>query len=153
MGMNHNRVGLLLSRYVDHELEDHERTAIDRHLSECSSCREQLQEYQSVSRCLAIPAPIEAAPYLWTRTRQKVLDSMRPANQGLLARLRPVLVPVAAAALVVIALVTGFQLTRTVSQGKRQMEIQAINPEPGDGTAPVLQEVVPPDTLNEDSLN
>jgi len=72
---------------------------------------------------------------------------------GLMARLRPALVPVAAAALVVMALVTGFQLTRTVSQGKRQMEIQAINQDFGDGTAPVLQQIVPDDTLDEDSLN
>jgi anti-sigma factor RsiW len=151
MGMNHNRVGLLLSRYVDRELEDHERSGLESHLKDCASCREQLQEYQAVSSCLAIPAPIEAAPYLWTRTRQMVLDSSRQV--GLMARLRPVLVPVAAAALVVIALVTGFQLTRTVSQGKRQAEIQAINPEFGDGTAPVLQEIVPPDTTNQDSLN
>ena len=94
---------------------------------------------------------LEAAPYLWTRTRQAIQDSIQPV--GLMARLRPVLVPIAGAALVVAALVTGFQLTKTVSQGKRQMEIQAINPEFGDGTAPVLQEIVPPDTLNEDSLN
>ena len=151
MGINHKRVGLLLSRYVDQELKDHERSFFELHLKECASCREQLQEYQSVSRCLAISAPIEAAPYLWTRTRQAIQDSMRPV--GLMARLRPALVPIAGAALVVAALVTGFQLTRTVSQGKRQMEIQAINPDFGDGTAPVLQEVVPDDTLDEDSLN
>jgi len=70
-----------------------------------------------------------------------------------MARLRPALVPIAGAALVVIALVTGFQLTRTVSQGKRQMEIQAINQDFGDGTAPVLNQVAPPDTLDKDSLN
>jgi predicted anti-sigma-YlaC factor YlaD len=124
---------------------------LELHLKECVSCRDQLQEYQSVSRCLAISAPIEAAPYLWTRTRQAIQDSMQPV--GLMARLRPALVPVAAAALVVMALVTGFQLTRTVSQGKRQMEIQAINQDFGDGTAPVLQQIVPDDTLDEDSLN
>jgi anti-sigma factor RsiW len=151
MGVNHKRVGLLLSRYVDQELKDHERSGIELHLKECSSCREQLQEYQSVSRCLAISAPIDAAPYLWTRTRQAIQDSARQV--GLMARLRPALVPIAGAALVVIALVTGFQLTRTVSQGKRQMEIQAINQDFGDGTAPVLNQVAPPDTLDKDSLN
>jgi len=151
MGVNHRRVGLLLSRYVDRDLNDHERSGLELHLKECVSCRDQLQEYQSVSRCLAISAPIEAAPYLWTRTRQAIQDSMQPV--GLMARLRPALVPVAAAALVVMALVTGFQLTRTVSQGKRQMEIQAINQDFGDGTAPVLQQIVPDDTLDEDSLN
>jgi anti-sigma factor RsiW len=147
------REKLLLSRYVDHELNDHERSGFELHLKECSACRVQLQEYELLNRCLAVPAPLEAAPYLWTRTRQRVLDRMQPSRGGLLVRLRPVLIPLAGVALVVLVLVTGFQLSRTITLGKRDAEIQAINPEFGDGTAPVLQEVVPADTLDQDSLN
>jgi len=151
MGMNHKQEGLLLSRYVDSELKDHERSAFEQHLRACAACREQLQEYEALNQCLAVPAIIDVPPYLWTRIRQGVQDTMRPEPSGLFARLRPVLIPVAGAALVVLALVTGVQLSRTISKGRRTAEIQAIN-SPEQTTAPAAQ-LLPTDTLPTDSLN
>jgi hypothetical protein len=76
---------------------------------------------------------------------------MKPAPNGLLARLRPVLISLAGATLVVLALVTGVQLSRTISKGRRTAEIQAINT-PEQTTAPAAQQL-PTDTLPEDTLN
>jgi anti-sigma factor RsiW len=151
MGMNHKQERPLLSRYVDQELKGHERSAFEQHLRECASCREQLQEYEALDRCLAVPVAIEAPPYLWTRIRQGVLDTRKREPVGLLARLRPVLVPMAGAALVVMALVTGVQLSRTINNGRRTAEIQAIN-NPEQTTAPAAQQL-PDDTLPRDTLD
>jgi anti-sigma factor RsiW len=151
MGVIHKQERFLLSRYVDQELKDHERSAFVQHLRECASCREQLQEYEALNQCLAVPVAIEAPSYLWTRIRQSVQDTMKPEPSGLFARLRPILIPVAGAALVVLALVTGVQLSRTISRGRRTAEIQAIN-NPEQTTAPANQ-LLPDDTLPKDTLN
>jgi anti-sigma factor RsiW len=147
----HRLKRLLLSRYVDHELRDHERLAFERHLKACARCRVQLHEYEALGRCLAVPVEIEAPPYLWTRIRQGVQDTLKPEPRGLLVRLRPVLIPLAGAALVVLALVTGVELSRTMSTGRRTAEIQAIN-SPEQTTAPAAQQL-PNDTLSEDTLD
>ncbi len=151
MGMNHKQERPLLSRYVDQELKAHERSAFEQHLMKCASCREQLKEYEALNRCLAVPVAIEAPPYLWTRIRQGVLDTRKPEPVGLLARLRPALVPMAGAALVVMALVTGVQLSRTINKGRRTAEIQAIN-NPEQTTAPANQ-LLPDDTLPKDTFD
>lgn len=151
MGVTHKHIGLLLSRYVDHELNDHERSAFEQHLRECAPCCAQLQEYEALGRCLVAPVAIEAPPYLWTRIRQGVQDTMKSHRNGLLVWLRPALVPLAGVALVVLALVTGIELSRTISTGRRAAEIEAIN-SPEQTTEPATQQL-PNDTLPQDTLD
>ena len=151
MGVTHKHKRLLLSRYVDHELDDHERSAFEQHLKECASCREQLQEYEALGRCLVALVAIEPPPYLWTRIRQGVQDTMKSQPNGLLARLRPALIPLAGVALVVLALVTGIELSRTISTGRRTAEIEAIN-SPEQTTEPATQQL-PNDTLPLDTFD
>ena len=140
MGANCKNFGLLLSRYADAEVTDRERTAVDCHVGQCPACRQRLEGYRSVDQLLVMPALIAAEPYLWTRIRQQsvmpqvALRRVRPAS--VLARLRPVLIPIAGAALVVIGLVIGSQLSKTVTLASRQATVQAINPEPDESNLP-----------------
>lgn len=135
--------GMFLSRYADRTLPASTQAAIERHLGVCPACQHRLAQYRLLDQILVAPAPIEAAPYLWTRTRQQLADLRGQEPKGIFARLRPVLVPVAGAALAVLALVLGLQVNQTIDRTSRQVEIQAINLEPEEGSVPASQPQLP----------
>jgi len=153
MGMSCNSIKSILSRHADRELGGREQTQVEMHIHDCPACAAQLQEYYALNSLLAAPEPISPSPWLWTRIRQLLIDSEASRRVSVFARLRPVLIPVAGAALVVLAIVTAGQLSRTITVGSRDTMVQNINSQPDEGNVPVQDQGIPPESQEEDTLD
>ena len=46
--MNHKKLQLMLSAFVDKELDENEMSAVREHLDSCAACRKRLQELRSI---------------------------------------------------------------------------------------------------------
>ena len=110
--MNHTRAQELLSPFLEGDLADAERVAVEAHLAGCAGCAEELGFLRdTVSRLRRLPAP-EPPPFLETRVMARIeAGEARPS--GFWRWLAPASVPViaapyaaAAAALAVFAFAT-----------------------------------------------
>jgi len=137
---------------VDNELSDHEKTQLEHHTHICPSCAAELQGYLAINRLLVPPEPIEASPWLWTRIRQRLSDSGEARRVSVFARLRPILIPVAGVAAVVIAVITAGQLTQTINVSSRNAAVETVNLQREDATTPVWNQSVVPDSAEDDTL-
>jgi len=142
----------LLSRYADRELGADDVRRVDDHVRSCSQCRQALDEYRQLNGFLTAPVPIEPSPYIWQRIRRGVMAARERKPVGILARLRPLLIPLAGAAVLGVVVFTASQLSQSITRAGQEATIQSINPQPEEGSVPVTQEsipVTPDDTLNE----
>ncbi len=70
--MNHSRAHDLLSAYLEHDLGDAERAAVDAHLAACAMCAGDLAELRSTVELLRrLPDP-EPPPFLATRVMARI---------------------------------------------------------------------------------
>jgi len=155
MGTICNSVSLLLSKQADGELNDLETRRLTLHLGSCGACAGRQAEYQALNELLLAPEPILAPPYLWTRVRAAIIrrPEVKPGVWETLARrLRPAMIPLAAAAVVALAVITSSQLSRTIAVNSRDAAAKAVNIEPEESNVPVLIPDVPADTA-QDSLD
>src|ERR671915_1693756 len=126
--MSEDRFGNLLGPYVLGELTPEEERELERHLEECSSCRDELRVVWGIHNALREAAAGEPPPDLkaLTLARAKGESSTR-------SRLRwTVWVPVAAALLV--AAVLGFGLLRSIIDGPSEgvpLTATSLAPEAG----------------------
>lgn len=75
--MSHRKMQSHLLLYVDGELTDRERTAVDRHLSECADCRAYLSRLKSVWQAEP-PRPRTPPSYLWARVEAGIRGQVAP---------------------------------------------------------------------------
>ncbi|HXG63004.1 MAG TPA: zf-HC2 domain-containing protein [Planctomycetota bacterium] len=108
---------LLLSRYVDGELSPEERARVEEHVGGCGECRELLALFQRHENLLADALSADAfgdavVASVMASLRKEAPPVARPVEEGLgdWLRARPV-VPLAAAALFVVGLVTLLSMT------------------------------------------
>ncbi len=109
----------LLSGYLDGELDRERRVQVERHLKECAHCRDELDELRRLDqqvRTLAVEEP--SREFIFSANR-RIMEKLKRRPRFSLFRLSPILVPVAAAALVLILLVNIQQPTRLVSLDDR----------------------------------
>ena len=109
----------------------------------CPACAEALKHYQALNSLLVAPAPIEPDPYLWTKVRQAVTARRQARPRSVFARLRPILVPLAGVALVLIAIFTACQLSRTITRTAQERSLRAVNVQPEDERPAVLESIPP----------
>lgn len=108
---------MLLSRYVDGELSAEERTRVEDHVGSCAECRELLALFQRHENLLADALSGDAfgeavVSSVMAAIRKEPPPVARPVDEGLgeWLRARP-LVPLAAASLFVVGLVTLLSMT------------------------------------------
>lgn len=113
----------LLPLYVLGSLNADELEAVERHLSHCARCRQQVEQARQTTQLLAYLAPPQPVP---ARVRHKLRTSLRPSPltvplRGLIRR------PAVAAALIasILALLFGWQLADQ-QRATRQSAQQAL---------------------------
>lgn len=96
----------MLSAYIDGELSDADRQAVEEHLATCDSCKQALMEIRAVKIALQSLPQVEPPAELHVR----IMQNLKPAREGLFDRLSHRVsgwtvrqwVPVAAAAMVLV---------------------------------------------------
>ena len=173
----HDEVAALLGAYALDAVDPDEAAAIEAHLESCPRCRDELRNHREVTGWLSY-AGQEAPPGLWDKVMVEVRgDQAPPAGSGPAvvgpspARRRPVgrdwVIPVVAAAAVVIVALLAIQVTRLqnrtdhlsreISQMANQPTMATVNAalavpgarqvtlRPATGSAPSVDAVILPD--------
>lgn len=91
-----------LSVYIDNELTEQEKTALDGHLAGCAECREELMAMRAAGEAVKAVPEVTLSPDFRARFWQKVRESVPIRTVWERVTLRCIPVPVALAALVVI---------------------------------------------------
>ncbi|MEO0108656.1 MAG: zf-HC2 domain-containing protein [candidate division WOR-3 bacterium] len=125
-----------LLRYADRELDDTQRRTLEKHLSSCPRCTALVSEYQEVDALLVTPEPIPVGPDVWAGIRRRITQPAQTRAIRIPARLLPrYVLPLAAAALVVLAVFTARMLQETITHGTQQAIIESVNLPTEDGRA------------------
>jgi anti-sigma-K factor RskA len=111
--MTEHRWTELAAPYALGSLDREERAELERHLETCASCRAEVQSLREVSGLLAHAAPPAAPP---AELRERVLREARQVRP-LMPRRRAIL-PWAAAAAVVLAILGGFGYWRAANEAR-----------------------------------
>ncbi len=88
-----------LSSWLDGELAEAERQAVDRHVETCPACRLELDRLRADRQVLVSASRPEEPPFLAARVMAEIRSTRRAPARGLLRR---ALVPVAAALLIAV---------------------------------------------------
>ena len=107
-----------LSAYVDGELSQPDASLIDRHLADCSSCRQAVERLSAVYDLLGQDRQMIRDPYLAARVRARLQESDWYTKAG--ARAAGLFAP----ATVVIGLILGFFLGSNLSASIMDRESQ-----------------------------
>jgi len=106
-----------LSAYLDGELPEQERAAIEGHLRQCAECRLEAKNLTAVSDMLGVLEGIEPEPYFTLRLKQR-LTNQKP--KGLARWVRQILIPAGASAAGILALLFGMVLGKAIDYERNQ---------------------------------
>jgi predicted anti-sigma-YlaC factor YlaD len=77
--MNCKKVEMFLSKSLDGLLTDEEKSSLNSHLAECSSCRKKESEYAFIAETLGGKDFPEVSPYFWERLQPRLKESRKYA--------------------------------------------------------------------------
>jgi hypothetical protein len=120
----------LLCDYVDGTLADAQRSLVERHLSECASCRSLVADARAALEFVVRTPPVEPPPELVTRILFQIPTStqVRTGILGVLAaRLRPLLQPRFAMGMAM-TILSFSMLGRFAGLGPRQLSPAELHP-------------------------
>ena len=120
----------VLGAYLDGELPDDQRAAVENHVKDCGDCAaslDELRRLEELVRGAPLPPVAEAE---WAATWGKVAARLEPFRPRLLPRLRWVLAPLAAAALLAAAIGVWQMAARTSAPAPRAI-VEVIEPAEG----------------------
>lgn len=128
----------LLSAYLDGELNEQEKAAVEAHLDKCSTCQEVLIALRGINENVKKGILAEPSADFFLTLNRRVVDKIRSAPRRSLIRFAPVFAPVAAAILIFIVLIEISPSKRIVSLTDRvtfqevapRQEVQVSIPEP-----------------------
>jgi predicted anti-sigma-YlaC factor YlaD len=105
-----------LSAFLDNELKEEEARLIREHLKECTGCAEELRAVSSVWDFVETAEGIEPSPYFWTRLSAKIArqEKERSLRWGFWRKWIFNPIPVAAAAALILGLLLGHFVGRTL---------------------------------------
>ena len=129
----------LIGKLRDGLLDDVERTTLEKHLEQCTACREEVRDLNEAEHLLKdafqpITSPEEAAEQVLTRLQSARPSHAERSRTGMSGRLHGWRMVTAAAALLVLGIMVGFGASRALSSewplGLRQspvnMEVAAL---------------------------
>lgn len=128
-----------LSAYLDEELNEQERTAVERHLAGCPRCREALNALRAADESVRQDVYEEPSPEFMLALNRRIRDRIAPARKRYLLRFAPVFAPAAAAIVIFIVLTDASASRKIVSISDRvaykelapRQAVQLSVPEPG----------------------
>ncbi len=94
----------LLSGYLDGALDEKQKTAVEKHLKECQSCRQELEELRRLDEYIKSQEVEEPSRDFVFALNRRVMEKIRRKPRPFLMRLTPVFAPAAIALLVLIVL-------------------------------------------------
>lgn len=109
----------LLSGYLDGELDRAQKEEVEQHLRECEKCRNELMELERLDQQVRTLEVEEPSREFFFQLNRRIMQQVKKKPKSELFRLSPILVPVAAAALVLIILFNIQQPMRLVSLDDR----------------------------------
>jgi anti-sigma-K factor RskA len=122
--LSHEEIEELLGAYALDALPGEERDLVERHLRDCTRCRQEVAEHREAAALLALGAPAPGG--LWDRISGAIAG--KPPEKQLVPVLRPRPAragwAVAAAVATLAAAVTGFMGLRLAQQGDQIDELQ-----------------------------
>src|SRR5260370_38820386 len=84
--MVHEEYKEMLSAHTLNALDHQEEHALNEHLSQCATCREELGRWNAAAAALALVAnPAEPSP----KVRERILDQIRGESQNALCNITP----------------------------------------------------------------
>jgi len=119
--INHTDMQKLLSAYCGGDLDPTERVRVEKHLSECASCRAELADLQTALRLVRTTPEAEPPAWLATRVMARVREEQEQKRSWLQRIFFPlhIKLPIEVAALLMVC-VTGYYLSRTVETELQQ---------------------------------
>ncbi len=109
----------LLSGYLDGELDREQKEEVEQHLRECEECRNEIEELKRLDQQVRTSKIEEPSREFFFQLNRRIMQQVKKKPKSSLFRLSPILVPVAAAALVLIILFNIQQPMRLVSPDDR----------------------------------
>lgn len=109
----------LLSGYLDGELDEKQMAVVEKHLKECQSCRQELEELKRVDGYVKTQEVEEPSrDFIFTLNR-RVMERVRKKPRPFLVRLTPVFAPAAIAVLLLIILMNTVPRQRLIGMDSR----------------------------------
>ena len=120
-----------LFSYQEHQLSDKDNKEFEAHLHSCAECSSIVSEFQSVTSLIELRKADEPNPFAGTRIIQRMESAMENNKEKRETLFLRILQPLSVAALLVIAVITGFSIARQREPGisaiiNHQQDIQAI---------------------------
>jgi anti-sigma factor RsiW len=116
--MECSRIKKRLSAYLDGEVSEDERITISEHLGQCDACQKELTSLSKVVDVLGRIEEMEVPPYFMTRLKQQVRAQVKP--KPFFQRIRSMVLSAATAIAVVVSILAGSQMGRTIYQAITQ---------------------------------
>jgi hypothetical protein len=119
-----------LNDYVERDLTPADHVRVATHVETCPDCALFVADMQQIARDAAALGPLDPPPHVWTQLRSKLAtserqaQSLQPKAQGPKPTWTKFVRPLATAALVVLAFLTG----RFVNQHDQQTASQQVEP-------------------------
>lgn len=118
----------LLSGYLDGVLDNKLKTAVEKHLKECESCRQELEELKRMDEYIKRQEVEEPSRDFVFALNRRVMEKIRRKPRPFLVRLTPVFAPAAIALLLFIVLINTVPRQRLIGIESRilyaDMEIE-----------------------------
>lgn len=116
--MNCSKVLKKLSAYADDEVTREERHVISEHLKTCPRCRAELERLRQLSRSLDTVEHVETPPYFVPHLKRKLADQQakNAIRFPFIEWIKRVTIPAFTTACIVLALITGSSLGKTLYQ-------------------------------------
>ena len=111
-----------LSAYLDREISNEEKGRIDDHIKTCKICREELASLTELNSTLDTLESIEIPPYFRTRVKQRIKD--HASQIPVIERIRRIFFPLVTTAVLVISLLVGNYIGRSLYQDIAESSIQ-----------------------------
>ncbi len=115
----------LLSAYIDNELNEIERQRVEEHLKHCSHCLKIIEEFKTIDMGLKEIEIEEPSREFVFNLKKNVMEKIRKKRSPLFWKVVPVLVPVAAA-VVLVFIITGHENLASPVSMKNRIDIAYV---------------------------
>lgn len=110
--------------FIERKLNPESMTTLTEHIESCSDCRKLVNQFASVWTSTDHLEEIEPSPNFWVELQGRLnqIDE-QGVRRSILARLRPVLQPVAASAALLIAVLFGYSFGKVPMETSESTEV------------------------------